>query len=205
MASAVANWMILRLAASFRQWSTLRPLTSASAVGFTVMSAGDAAAQKQEGAKSLDMRRNLCSAAYNGCASPVFYRWYRFMDWLMPASTLRALVPKTILSQIVTTGGNNPAYLVWCNHVEAFATANGAGVDWAAVRKKTSEQLMRELPNLYGGSLLFWLPVTGANFALVPDHLRILWISSCSVLWGGFVSYVAHREAEAQSGDVSQP
>lgn len=190
--------MSLRLADSFRQWSTLRPLTSAFVVGFAVMSAGDAAAQKQEGAKSLDLRRNVSSAMYYGCVSPVFYRWYRFMDWLMPASTLRALVTKTILSQIVTTGGNNPAYLAWCNHIEAVAAADGASIDWASLRKKTSEQFMCELPTLYGSSLLFWLPVTGANYAFVPDHLRILWVSSCSVLWGSFVSYVAHREAEAQ-------
>ena len=104
------------------------------------------------------------------------------------------LIPKTVLSQLVTTGGNNPCYLAWCNHLEALAGREaGATVDWEAVRRQTIDQLRLELPNLYGSSLLFWLPVTAANFGFVPMHLRILWISTCSVLWGGFVSHVAHR------------
>ena len=186
---------ILMASAAFRRFSTAWPHASASLTGFTVMSAGDAAAQKHAGAPAVDMQRNLVSSSYNGLAAPVFYRWYRLMDWLIPASNFRALVPKVLFSQLVTTGGNNPCYLAWCNHLEAWAAGREAGtsIDWAKVRQQTVKQLRGELPNLYGSSMLFWLPVTAANFALLPDHLRILWVSSCSVLWGGFVSSVAHR------------
>ena len=197
--NTAARWLHLRasmqrLAAVLRNASTARPLSTAAVTGFVVMSAGDAAAQLTvSSASNFDGTRNLVSSSYNGLASPCFYRWYRLMDWLIPGLAVRRLVPKVLLSQLVTTGANNPCYLSWCNSVEACLGAEP--VDWAAVRTKTLEQLQRELPNLYGSSMIFWLPVTGANYALVPDHLKILFVSSCSVLWGGFVSHVAHRAA----------
>ena len=184
-----------RLGAALSSASTTRPLSTAAATGFVVMSVGDAAAQLTVASSEFDATRNLVSSGYNGLASPCFYRWYRLMDWLIPGLAIRRLVPKVLLSQLVTTGANNPCYLSWCNSVEACL--GDAPVDWAAVRGKTLEQLRRELPNLYGSSMIFWLPVTGANYALIPDHLKILFVSSCSVLWGGFVSHVAHRTHDA--------
>ena len=183
---------------ALKRASHSRPLRTAACTGFVVMSAGDAAAQLCSSDDSLNMKRNLVSATYNGAASPVFYKWYRLMDRVFPGTTIRTLIPKTIVSQLVTTGGNNPCFLTWCNCAEAWAdslSSPAAAVDWTAVLNRTAVQLRRELPNLYGSSMLFWLPVTGANFALVPDHLRILWVSTCSVLWGGFVSFVAHRRS----------
>jgi len=129
------------------------------------MCVGDACAQLSVGEK-LDARRNAASSAYNGLASPVFFQWYRVMDWLIPGSVGLRLIPKTLLSQLVTTGGNNPCYLAWCNHVEAWlnsaSDADAARIDWAAVRQRTAEQCRETLPKLYGSSMLFWLPVTGA-------------------------------------------
>ena len=158
------------------------------------MSIGDGAAQLSSDSSRIDMKRNLVSATYNGLMSPCFFRWYRFMDWLVPGVAISQLIPKVVFSQLVTTGANNPLYLTWCNHVEAWACcAPGAAVDWPSVRAETAAQICRELPRIYSFSMLFWLPVTGANYSLVPDHLKILFISSASVLWGGFVSHVAHR------------
>mmetsp|Transcript_14735 Transcript_14735/g.38076 ORF Transcript_14735/g.38076 Transcript_14735/m.38076 type:complete len:217 (+) Transcript_14735:35-685(+) len=186
---------------AMRRASVSRPLSTAAATGFVVMSAGDAVSQTLvEGSTSpLDVQRNLVSSAWSGLASPAFYKWYRFMDWLIPGATMFRLVPKTLLSQIVTTGLNNPCYLVWCNHVEALLGGNQSPVNWAAVRDQTAKQLIDELPSLYGTSMIFWLPVTGANYALVPDYLKILWVSSASVAWGGFVSHVAHRGGSGAS------
>ena len=186
---------------------------TAALTGFSVMSVGDAAAQRFAGASSseVDLQRNIVSAVYNGAASPVFYKWYRIMDWLIPGVAVPRLVVKTVVSQLVTTGANNPCYLLWKNAAEAWVSAidwaavraGGGGersraqlqppVDWAAVRAQTGAQLYRDLPNLYGSSMLFWLPVTGSTYMFVPDHLRVLWVSLASVLWGGYVSLVAHQ------------
>jgi protein Mpv17 len=187
-------------AAALHRWSTARPLVSAATTGFVCMSVGDAGSQIfVEGAPSrVDPQRNLVSAAYNGLASPAFYRWYRVMDRMMPGRTPARLLPKVVLSQLVTTGLNNPCYLAWCHHVQALL--GELPPDWAAARAATAAQLQRELPHLYGTSMLLWLPVTAANYALVPDHLRVLWVSSCSVLWGGFVSHVAHRQERHAAG-----
>ena len=187
--------MFRRLSAALRASQQANPGATGFATGFVVMSAGDAASQCAAGhSQNIDMQRNLVSASYNGMVSPAFHRWYRLMDWLVPGLTPGRLVPKVLLSQIVTTGLNNPLFLCWCCHLEAWLQHDVQhDMDWAAVRQRTMAQIVREVPNLYGTSMLFWLPVTGANYALIPDHLRILWVSSCSVLWGGFVSHIAHR------------
>ena len=180
-----------RAASLLQRASNARPVGTAVLTGTVVMSVGDGASQVAvHGSSAVDVRRNAVSATYNGMASPVFLQWYRVMDWLIPGVGLR-LIPKTLVSQLVTTGANNPLYFVWCNHIRALL--DGGAVDWEAVRARTLEQCRRELPNLYGKSMLFWLPVTALNYAVVPNHLKVLWISSCSVLWGGFVSHVANR------------
>ena len=193
--------MLGRMSAVLRRWSDARPVTVSATTGFVVMSVGDGVSQLVVGnaasASEINLQRNLTSSSYNGLASPAFLRWYRLMDWAMPGTTLMTLVPKTVLSQIVTTGLNNPCFLLWCHHMEALVS-NGLSQDWAAVRTRAIEHMRQSLPNLYGSSMLFWLPVTGANYALIPDHLKVLWVSSCSVLWGGFVSHVAHRRQQLE-------
>lgn len=184
---------------SLRRLQVAWPLTNAACTGFVVMSAGDAAAQLAAGATQIDRSRNLIASSFNGCASPCFFRWYRLMDWIAPGTALRTLVPKVLCSQIFTTGMTNPCFISWCNAFEELSRT-GAAADWAAVRARTVEQLRRELPHIYGSSMIFWLPVTSANYAFVPEHLRILWVSSCAVLWGGFVSFVAHRDPESGPG-----
>lgn len=182
-----------RLASLLQRASNARPVGTAALTGTVVMSVGDFASQLLVSSSAVDVRRNAVSACYNGLASPVFLQWYRLMDWMIPGVGLR-LIPKTLVSQLVTTGANNPLYLAWCNHIRAMLDGGDASaVDWAGVRAQTAEQCRRELPNLYGTSMLFWLPVTATNYAVVPTHLKVLWISSCSVLWGGFVSHVANR------------
>ena len=192
--------MLSRIGAALRRASMARPTATGAATGFAVMSAGDAASQMLASDSShVDVRRNLVSASYNGLASPFFYRWYLFMDWAIPGATAAQLVPKVLISQLVTTGANNPIYLAWCHHVEAWLDSRDANepTDWGAVRERYMAHMARELPNLYGTSMLFWLPVNYVNFAWVPYHLKILWISCCSVAWGGFVSHVAHRDAKS--------
>lgn len=158
-----------RLGRLLQSASSAAPIRTSFATGASVMCVGDAAAQLTVGRQELDLKRNLASSAYNGMASPVFFQWYRVMDWLIPGIGASRLIPKTLLSQIVTTGGNNPCYLAWCNHLEAWLNATSDEViDWAGIRQRTLEQCRETLPKLYGSSMLFWIPVTACSYAVVP-------------------------------------
>ena len=121
-----------RMNAVFRSASSTRPLGTAACTGFCVMAVGDAVAQRSAGGKQFDPQRKIVSAAYNGLASTAFYRWYQLMDRLAPGVAMRTLVPKVLASQLVTTGLNNPCYLLWCNVAEAACGT----ADWAAVRSR---------------------------------------------------------------------
>lgn len=187
--------MLAAVSGLLRRASVARPLTTAASTGFAVMSVGDAAVQMATESR-IDSNRILVTSLYNGAVSPLWYKWYRFMDALIPGLAIRRLVPKVIVSQICTTGVNNPAFFAWCEIAEAWINRGDGAVNWGAVRESIVEKLRRELPHVYSSSLCFWMPVNAANYAFVPDHLRILWISTCSLAWSGYVSYVAHRKNE---------
>ena len=195
--------MLSRLGSALKRASAVRPLTTAVATGFGVMAVGDGAAQLLSGS-AVDATRNGVAAVWAGGVSPAFYRWYRLMDYAFAG---RPLAAKVAFPQLVTTGLNNPCFIAWCAHAEALALAarsgggggggGGARVHWPAVRAATAERLRRELPGVYGLSMLFWLPVTAFALGRCPDHLRVLGISIASVWWGGFQPHVAHRGADA--------
>ena len=99
------------LGSALRRASMARPLGTASATGFVVMSAGDAASQLATSSESaVDVRRNLVSAGYNSLASPAFYMWYRFMDWAVPTTSPARLAQK--VSQLPQPlRGHSPAMI----------------------------------------------------------------------------------------------
>ena len=156
-----------RMNAVFRSASSTRPLGTAACTGFCVMAVGDAVAQRSAGGKQFDPQRNFVSAAYNGLASPAFYRWYQLMDRLAPGVAIRTLVPKVLASQLVTTGLNNPCYLLWCNVAEAACGT----ADWAAVRSR--RRLLAERPHADGdeATLQHLCPAAPSTTALPPPAL----------------------------------
>lgn len=125
-------------------------------------------------------------------------------DGRTPQLTLRPRrSAQVIVNQIVVSNLNLPCYLAWCNHVEAWL--DGRAGDWAAVRAATLEQGARELPRMLANSFAIWLPINTINFVWVPVHLKIPYTSAISVLWGGYMSYVAHRaEHERPRGAAQQ-
>ncbi len=162
--------------------SSAAPVRTSFSIGASVMCVGDACSQLAVVRREdFDLKRNFASSAYNGLISPFFFQWYRMMDFLIPGTGARRLIPKTLISQIITTGGNNPCYLAWCNHLEGWmSTPSDVAVDWAAIRQRTLEQCRTTLPKVYGSSMLFWIPVTACSYAVVPGAIvsRHRWLRS---------------------------
>ena len=118
-----------------------------------------------------------------------------------PDGTLVSLPPPSNVPclQVVLTGTLTPAYLLWSGLAEA--PLHGAPVPWA----KLSERLTSELPTLLPTSFFFWLPFHVLNFTLVPAHGRVAFISSVSVAWGGYLSYVSHGRGGGHSPGCCEP
>ena len=125
--------------ARYLRASQAYPSTVQLATGAFVMAVGDASTQLAvEGGQTLDPNRIGCAAFFNGAISPVLHYWYQFLDRKFPGVSVRALAPKLIANQMVSS------------------------------------------------------PIA-VNFALVPSHLRIAFMSTVACGWGGFLSFMAHR------------
>ena len=100
-----------------------------------------------------------------------------------------------VAPQIVVSTLNTPVFMAWCNSIEAWLHSDGP-LRWDVVRAETTRRVVTEMPTVLAASLSLWIPVNTINFAFVPAHLKIPYISFVGVLWGGYVSHVAHREEQ---------
>ena len=178
--------------------SQARPSTVQFATGAVVMAVGDAFTQAAvERRQTPDVKRNATAAVFNGGVSPVLYWWYGLLDRTWPGSTLRMLAPKLLCNQIISSTTLSPAFVVWSAYVEAMLAgelSDAPGREQVATA--LSARLQTEFARIVGSSFCVWLPANAINFVFVPPHLRIAFMSTVACGWGGFLSYIAHRELD---------
>ncbi|CAJ1455536.1 unnamed protein product [Effrenium voratum] len=167
------------------------PAAASATVGFTVMGLGDASVQAMEGGSAYDPQRGVVVSAYNGGMSPLFYFWWQYLDKIWAGTSLAAVARKTLCNQVVIAPFNSALFLTWSTALGSWIKSSEHST--SSVREKVTLKLKTEVPDLVKSSCGFWLPANAANFMFVPKHFRVLFMSSCAVLWGGYISFVAHR------------
>mmetsp|Transcript_37306 Transcript_37306/g.120503 ORF Transcript_37306/g.120503 Transcript_37306/m.120503 type:complete len:194 (-) Transcript_37306:62-643(-) len=187
------------LLARYLRASQSRPVAVQFATGALVMAAGDATTQAAiERQVLFDPQRNATAAVFNGGVSPALYKWYGLLDRVWPGSALRQLTPKLLLNQAVSSSLISPSFLCWSSCVEAaLAGRLTAASGRAKVASDTYQRLRVDVRRIVCTSFMLWLPANAINFVFVPPHLRVAFMSVVACGWGGFLSYVAHREMES--------
>ena len=183
------------LAALYLRASQAYPSTVQLATGAFVMAVGDASTQLAvEGGQTLDPNRIGCAAFFNGAISPVLHSWYQLLDRTFPGVSVRALAPKLIANQMVSSPILSPAFVAWSMVSEAWLAGelkDMRGCEEVGLR--TYQRVRNDFSTIVSSSLCVWLPANAVNFALVPPHLRIAFMSTVACCWGGFLSFMAHR------------
>ena len=181
--------------ARYLRASQAYPSTVQLATGAFVMAVGDASTQLAvEGGQTLDPNRIGCAAFFNGAISPVLHYWYQFLDRKFPGVSVRALAPKLIANQMVSSPILSPAFVAWSMVSEAWLAGelkDMRGCEEVGLR--TYQRVRNDFSTIVSSSLCVWLPANAVNFALVPPHLRIAFMSTVACGWGGFLSFMAHR------------
>lgn len=181
--------MALRLFAAVQK---AYPSMASLGTGMIVMGTGDAAVQLL-GSGSLDLGRTAVSSAYSGMTSPGIYHWWKALDSKWPGATLRSVCRKVLVNQAVLGPLNCALFLGWSHCAQACIQRGLPSVTDAA--PGAVERIQSEVPDLATKAMCVWIPVHSITFRFVPAHYRILYTSSVSVLWGGYLSYVANKEA----------
>mmetsp|Transcript_21715 Transcript_21715/g.64030 ORF Transcript_21715/g.64030 Transcript_21715/m.64030 type:complete len:185 (-) Transcript_21715:320-874(-) len=172
------------------------PMSTSALTGMGVLALGDSAVQLTVDGK-VDPARNAIASLYNAVAAPVLYLWWQYLDRRWPGTVLKAVATKVAVNQVVVTPINSATFIYWCKHAEALAQqhdkTDGEVTDWTAVRLDAFNHLQREIGGLLVSSCAFWPGVNAVNFAYVPVHSRIVFMSSAAVCWGAWLSHVSHR------------
>lgn len=66
--------------------------------------------------------------------------------------------------------------------------------DWSLMWAKVHLKIESELFDTIKKSAAVWVPINAVNFAVVPSHLRPLWMMFFSVFWNCYLSIVQHRD-----------
>ena len=169
------------------------PTLTNALTGFGVMVTGDSAVQFGiERAEVWDKQRTGVCSCYSFVYAPPLAMWFGYMDRCFPGASMVQFASKLVINQTVSSCLLTPGFLMWSSTIEEVVRGKGvlAGVERA---RKTLQQdgLM-----LVAGSWCSWLPINALIFKFAPVHARIAWISSYSVLWLGYSSWVAHGRIE---------
>lgn len=153
------------------------------ATGMLITGGGDLLAQLYEHPSAISFHRVRYQAAY-GCflVGGLGHFWYRGLDRLFGVGmTLIPACKKTVCDLLL--GALDTATFVGWTH--------GMSGSERALGEKYSEDLGRMLRV----GACFWVPVDLANFLLVPEPLRVLYVSIMATAWYGFLSYASHDDS----------
>jgi len=187
---------------SFAAVQRAAPSLTSLGTGMIVMGTGDALVQVA-GSGSVDMGRSAVSSVYSGMTSPGIYHWWRALDATWPGSALRSVCRKVLVNQAVLGPLNCALFLGWshcaqsCLRGSSRSSLSESG-DVVEVASEAIQRIRNEVPDLAVKAMGVWIPVHTITFRFVPPHLRILYTSSVSVLWGGYLSYIANRDDATQ-------
>eukprot|EP00438_Fugacium_kawagutii_P001903 Skav218210 [mRNA] locus=scaffold1375:4041:11073:- [translate_table: standard] len=165
-----------------------RPVTTCLVTGASVMSIGDSAVQLC-GSGTLDLERNVVVSAYNGGTSPFFYFWWQTLDGLWPGKGVAAVARKALLNQATMAPFNSALFLTWSTALEQRGLGGGS---WIKSSRFDGDDptILKCLVQYLGEGRLKGEP---RWLRFMPQHLRVVFMSSCAVVWGGYISYVVHR------------
>lgn len=121
---------------------------------------------------------------------PYQYKWYGELDRRWPSSRgLTSFLAKVTLNQVALS----PVVLA-----VVFAWNLGLTGQSNKIEGKIRNDLV---PTMING-WKFWVPAASVNFAVVPLHHQVLYMSLCSVLWTAYLSHASNTKAVAEVMEV---
>ncbi|THH04331.1 hypothetical protein EW145_g5604 [Phellinidium pouzarii] len=148
--------------------------------------AGDVIAQQaiEKQGKNHDFARTARITFYGGALfGPIMTKWYQALNKLKFATPTKAVVYRVWLDQAVLT----PVAVVF--FFSSMTFLEGKGVSEA--RKRVEAAYVPTLLRNWG----VFIPAQIINFALVPTHMRFVFVGVVSLFWNTYLSF-ANTQAQ---------
>ncbi|XP_054815974.1 protein sym-1-like [Prosopis cineraria] len=106
---------------------------------------------------------------------PGSYAWYKYLDHILPDPTVKNIMLKVLLNQIVLGPSVIAVVFAWNNL-------------WLGKLSELPEKYRKDAFRtlLYG--FRFWIPVSAINFWVIPLQARVAFMSMGSIFWNFFLS-----------------
>ncbi|KAH8105767.1 hypothetical protein DFH11DRAFT_644837 [Phellopilus nigrolimitatus] len=157
-----------------------RPLLTQSVTAGVLFGAGDVIAQQgiERQGKNHDFARTARLTFYGGALfGPLMTKWYQALNRLTFASPARAVAARVWLDQALLT----PAAVVFFFSSMTFLEGKGVG----EAKKRVETAYVPTLLRNWG----VFVPAQIVNFALVPTHMRFVFVGVVSLFWNTYLSY----------------
>lgn len=142
--------------------------------------------------RTYDYKQFMNFAIFGTCfVAPTLYGWIRMSSQMWPTMSLKAGLTKAI--------------------VEQFSYGPFAGTSFffgmSLLEEKTVDEAVNEVrkkfPDTYKVGICVWPIIQTINFALIPEHNRVPFVSICSLLWTTFLAYMKQRSATSSATNQS--
>ncbi|PAV21604.1 integral membrane mpv17 pmp22 [Pyrrhoderma noxium] len=157
-----------------------RPMAAQSVTAGILFGAGDVIAQQaiEKKGKEHDFARTARLTFYGGALfGPIMTKWYQALNKLKFSSPTKAVVYRVWLDQAVLT----PVAVVF--FFSSMTFLEGKGISEA--KKRVENAYVPTLIRNWG----VFIPAQIVNFALVPTHMRFVFVGVVSLFWNTYLSY----------------
>ncbi|CAG7833569.1 unnamed protein product [Allacma fusca] len=121
----------------------------------------------------------------------VCHHWYNWLDRFMPGRTLRVVMKKVLIDQLICSP----------------ATISTFFVTLAIIERNSAEEFLDEVKSkswrLYLAEWVIWPPAQYINFYYLPTRYRVLYDNTISLGYDFYTSYVKHEIPTSKQAAMS--
>ncbi|PSC75706.1 PXMP2 4 family 4 [Micractinium conductrix] len=170
------------------QQQGMNPVLKSGLISGSLSLAGDMLAQ------FLTSRQEQTGAGYDAARAarmgsfgllfygPYQYFWYRALDRSFPGRSLVNFASKVTLNQLALA----PVTITM-----AFALNLAFQGQLGALPAKLRADFLPTMKNGWK----FWIPAASVNFFFMPLQYQVLYMSTCGMLWTGYLSYAGAKKS----------
>ncbi|XP_005102213.1 mpv17-like protein 2 [Aplysia californica] len=139
-----------------------------------------------------DFARTGRMVAIGFVLGPFNHYWYTFLDRILKGTSQKTVLKKIACDQTVAGPFFCTSFLVGMTLLE------GKGLDAAIVEWKN------KFLHIYMVDWMFWPLAQFVNFRFLPGRFRVLYVSSATLIWNSFLSYMKHRSDDETEEAVEE-
>merc|ERR1712110_604572 len=165
---------------------TRRPRLMKGLTTGSLMGVGDILSQVienrgREDHRGIDWKRTLRMGTIGLSIGPVLHYWFGFLERVTTATGTRAALIKLAYDQFL-----------FAPFMLAVVTSVIGASEGKSLKQLKQDLILTYLPALKMNYYI-WPAANYINFAMVPTHLRVLYVSSISVGWNAILSNITHQ------------